>query len=339
MLFVPVCLAIGIAQGAPEWSVALTGDLMFNQIPVGANSLVALEPELRRASLAIANLEVPLTTSPSRTARKTAADLRARRQFILAGDPRHIAEIAEAHIRMVSLGNNHAMDRGPGGLAEMSRSLDAAGIAHAGAGSNIATARSVAVVKLGNGYRIGMISALAFSGSKALWTCTPAGAKSPGVTALDFHGIPDRAAIRAWIADARTKCNFLIVALHGGIERQALPSSYQVSLARAFVDEGADLVWGNHPHVLEGAELYRGVPILYSCGNLVSPTPAATAVFRLAFSGKRFLHMKFVPCTVRGGRVAPSTDRAAQGARFRMLESLLHRRFPAANSAPLEVDR
>ena len=69
---------------------------------------------------------------------------------------------------------------------------------------------------------------------------------------------------------------FLAVALHWGNEKETLPTPYQVALGRAFVDAGADLVLGHHPHVLQGAEIYRGKPIFHSLGNLVSPRPGVS---------------------------------------------------------------
>jgi hypothetical protein len=57
--------------------------------------------------------------------------------------------------------------------------------------------------------------------------------------------------------------------MHWGWEKSTQPDNRQRSLARRLIDEGASLVVGSHPHVTQGAEIYRGKPIVYSLGNFV----------------------------------------------------------------------
>ncbi|WP_425290081.1 CapA family protein, partial [Shewanella algae] len=85
--------------------------------------------------------------------------------------------------------------------------------------------------------------------------------------------------------------------------RQTVPTDYQVSLAHAWIDAGADVVWGHHPHVLQGTEIYKGRPILYSMGNLVSSLGAKTGLALLTFDNKKFLGLRGVPCVISGGKV------------------------------------
>jgi poly-gamma-glutamate synthesis protein (capsule biosynthesis protein) len=73
----------------------------------------------------------------------------------------------------------------------------------------------------------------------------------------------------AEIARLRPSCDFLVVFPHWGIEYQITASARQQELAHEFVDAGADLVIGAHPHVVEPVELYRGKAIFYSLGNFV----------------------------------------------------------------------
>lgn len=274
-----------------------------------------------QADATLANLEVPLTDIGSPTSHKSAAELRARSQFVLRADPRQAKWIAAAGIEMVSLGNNHAMDYGPKALAQEFATLLNAGIKHAGAGLDSDDARAVATLPLPGGLKLGLISGLAFQGTGALGKCTPATADSPGVNALDYKGKLDPKVLGAWVAAAHKHCDILIVALHGGIERQAQPTSYQVELAHAFIDAGADIVWGHHPHVLEAAEIYNGHPILYSMGNLVSPMPGIGGVIRLAFEGNQFVRAGFAPTRIAGGHVKPEKG-AAKLAAFKAFQAL-----------------
>ena len=71
----------------------------------------------------------------------------------------------------------------------------------------------------------------------------------------------------------------IIVNFHWGIEKQYTPDENQKALAHLAVDEGADLVIGHHPHVLEGIEEYNGKYICYSLGNFCfggNSTPSDT---------------------------------------------------------------
>jgi poly-gamma-glutamate synthesis protein (capsule biosynthesis protein) len=87
------------------------------------------------------------------------------------------------------------------------------------------------------------------------------------------------------------------------------------------VDGGADAVIGAHPHVLQGKEVYRGRPILYSAGNLVSPRPGATAVYLLRFEGKALKGISIVPVGISGG-VARLIQGKTQVSRVRAIEGL-----------------
>ena len=71
------------------------------------------------------------------------------------------------------------------------------------------------------------------------------------------------------IEKAEGSCDYLVVYLHWGIERDEKPQEYQRALGKKIIDAGADLVIGSHPHVLQGIEYYNGKPICYSLGNFI----------------------------------------------------------------------
>ena len=66
---------------------------------------------------------------------------------------------------------------------------------------------------------------------------------------------------------SEAESDFQIVFFHGGTEKIHAPEEFKVDAAHAFVDNGADLVVGGHPHVLQPREVYNGVEIIYSLGN------------------------------------------------------------------------
>ena len=79
----------------------------------------------------------------------------------------------------------------------------------------------------------------------------------------------DPSRLIAAVSEARSHCDFLCVYVHWGIERSTKPEQYQISMAHALIDAGADAVIGAHPHVLQGVEYYNGKPVFYSLGNFI----------------------------------------------------------------------
>lgn len=337
-IFKPYCdlmhgiLATLALFGPQSWTFVVGGDIMTNGISGSTNPFTAIAPIVRKADLAYANLEIPLTTANTRTPRKTPAELARHAQFILKGDPAHAPQIKAAGFDFVSLANNHAMDYRSHGLSQMLKLLNKNGIGHAGAGANLDGALRPAIVNV-NGLKVGLISFLGFQNNGSLVKCTPAKPKSMGIAVLMNGGKIDSAArkrIADYVAAARGKCDLLFVALHWGIERTTVPIRYQVDMARAFIDSGADGVIGAHPHVLQGTEVYHGKPIFYSLGNLCSPLPASTALFRMTYDGKKFVSMQPIPCRISGGRVTPLTGggAASELRRIAGLNQAVKRTYP-----------
>lgn len=311
---------LALAALAGTYSLVVGGDLMLNGIPPGSGPLRGVASAFRAADFALANLETPLTSAKTATSRKSAQELKEKSQFVLKADPRHLASLKNAGIDLVSLANNHAMDYGARGLIQTRALLSRSKIVAAGAGANGPAAAKVAIVEGRDGFRLGLLSALAFVGRGALRKCSPAGA-APGVNVLAFDGKIDEKAmakLERWVGAARGRCDYLVVALHWGIERQPRPTSYQKALGRAVIDAGADLVWGHHPHVLQPTETYRGRPILYSTGNLVSPLPGKTALFRLAIGRHRTASIMKLPVTIANGKAffEPSPAQSVKAGRI-----------------------
>lgn len=324
----------------PAWNMTLAGDVMLNGISPKKDPFAAIAKIAAASDVFVANLEIPLTAAKTPTPRKTPEMLKAKKQFVLKADPAHIGHLARSGLDAVSLGNNHAMDYGAQGLFEQMASLDKHGIGHCGAGADLSGATAPARIQAGSSPKIGMVSFLAFRGAKNRWVNTPATTASPGVAVLPFGGEIDakaRAKIKEIVARAREGADFVLVALHGGIERKTLPTAYQVGLARAFIDAGADAVVGHHPHVLQGAELYKDKPILYSTGNLVSALPGTTALFHLRFEGRRLVRAALTPCKIAKGAVVPMKAPQAKALlrAFDGLSAQVQKRYPHRGAKPL----
>lgn len=170
-----------------------------------------------------------------------------------------LARLNDAGVDAVSMANNHGGDAGLGGLLEGLSALRAAGIGTAGAGENAAAAckpwRSTR-----QGVRIAFFGVCLTGGLVAT-------ADQPGVAHLPKHADLLESELRA----ARDRGERIVVLMHGGDEYHAEVNADQRRWARWLVRQGATLVAGAHPHVLQRTETHAGSVISHSLGNAVYP--------------------------------------------------------------------
>lgn len=236
--------------------------------------------EYRDADVAMVNLENPLTRSTLR---------RPDKQFNFKADPEAVKVLTEGGIDIVNLANNHTMDFEEPGLVETIETLDKAGIHSVGAGRNITEARRPDILEV-KGQRIAYL----------------------GYYDADFHAAEEGVAgtnpryderVAADIKAIRDQVDWIVVNYHWGAELAEYPGDWQIDLARFTIDQGADLVVGHHPHVLQGAEIYKGRPIVYSLGNFIfggnSRTDYDTAVLKVGLNGNRQMKVEFLPVEVK----------------------------------------
>ena len=160
-----------------------------------------------------------------------------------------------------------------------------------GAGENRDQAERLEILEV-HGQRIGFLGTSRVYMS-ADWA---AGPDHPGV----FSTYDPARALEA-IKTARGQCDYLVVYVHWGVERETEPKDYQRAMGRQYIDAGADLVIGSHPHVLQPVEYYNGKPIVYSLGNFVfgSSIPS-TILFKVVLDGEE-IQVTEIPCTSSGG--------------------------------------
>ncbi|ETP72367.1 Bacterial capsule synthesis protein [Lachnospiraceae bacterium JC7] len=181
------------------------------------------------------------------------------KQFTFRVHPDNISLFHEMGIDLVTLANNHTLDYGTEALLDTVSTLDDAGIRHVGAGSDLKSASESVTVSI-KGKKIAFIGASRVI-PEAEWAASDSNA---GV----FAAYDDTALLEK-IKTAKEQADFVVVYVHWGEERKEYPNEVQKTLAHDIVDAGADLVIGAHPHVLQGIEYYRDVPIAYSLGNFV----------------------------------------------------------------------
>lgn len=271
-------------KNAGSLSLFLVGDLgIHREKPETIFSSV--RPWFERSDVLIGNCEYPLTDRGQPWPGK--------REPIRRADPGIARVLHEAGFTAVSLSTNHAMDYGAEGILQTMEVLDAAGVAHAGAGRTAKEAHTPTIIEK-KGVRIALLSytSVFFPGYSAtetrpgIATVRVETQHRPTSWSLDTPGapleaitIPDAGDVSAMTADvklARTKADVVIVAWHWGIPAIAGSLgvlSYQRALGHAAIDAGADLVLGHHPHVLQAIEVYRGRTIFYSSSHFAFDAP------------------------------------------------------------------
>jgi poly-gamma-glutamate capsule biosynthesis protein CapA/YwtB (metallophosphatase superfamily) len=244
------------ATEAPSLTVAAGGDVQgdrkvgtYIDAHGGDSALAKVAPYLKTADLAFINLEGPISNKGSKN---TSKPYTFRSRTALADG------LATAGIDVVSMANNHAVDWGTSALLDTITRLDAAGVAHAGAGEDVAAARAPALLKTPAGTVAVLAFTDKFTGGYA------AGTEHPGVATIG-----DGAKVIEAVKAAKLKADYVIVSFHWGTEYSFTAASYQRSLAHKVIDAGADLILGHHPHVVQGLEIYKDKLIAYSLGDFL----------------------------------------------------------------------
>ncbi len=213
-------------------------------------------PTLWSADLVLVNLECALTRH------RTEWTDGERKAFYFRADPSAVETLVAAGIDFASLANNHVLDYGVEGLRETIEVLDAAGIAHAGAGMDLAAASRPARLDA-DGMRVAVV---ACADHPEAWA---ADTGRPGIRFVRIGSETDLERIARSLSEARAGADLVVLTLHWGPNMRDRPTKEFRRFARAAIDAGADVVWGHSAHVVQGIELHRGRPILYDTGELV----------------------------------------------------------------------
>ncbi|SHO49795.1 CapA family protein [Anaerocolumna xylanovorans] len=215
------------------------------------------------------------------------------KQYTFRVNPDYVTAFQDMGIDIVTLANNHSMDFGTTALKDSFSTLSAAGISYVGAGNNLSEARNIHYAKE-HGKTLAFLAA-----SRVIpvpeWNAT--GSKAGMLTTYD------PAFLLEDIKTAKENSDYVIVYLHWGIERDEKPKDYQRNLARQYIDAGADMVIGSHPHVLQGVEYYNGKPIIYSLGNYIFYSNIkSTAVLKVTLDEKLDAKIQLLPAYAANGK-------------------------------------
>ena len=218
--------------------------------------------------LTIANFEGTLTDSDEREDKTFAFKAPASYASILTG----------GSVEAVNTANNHSHDYGDQSFNDTLAALDDAGIVHFGYNET-----AVMDVK---GIKVGLV----------------------GIYELYDH-LEREQQLKDNIAKVKADgAQLIVVIFHWGNETETVPDSNQTTLGRIAIDEGADLVCGHHPHVLQGIETYKGRNIVYSLGNFCfggnsSPSDMDTMIYQQTFTidadgVKKDNVTNIIPCSI-----------------------------------------
>ena len=218
--------------------------------------------------LTIANFEGTLTDS----------DEREDKTFAFKAPASYASMLTGGSVEAVNTANNHSHDYGDQSFDDTLAALDDAGIVHFGYDET-----AVMDVK---GIKVGLV----------------------GIYELYDH-LEREQQLKDNIAKVKADgAQLIVVIFHWGNETETVPDSNQTTLGRIAIDEGADLVCGHHPHVLQGIETYKGRNIVYSLGNFCfggnsSPSDMDTMIYQQTFTidadgVKKDNVTNIIPCSI-----------------------------------------
>ncbi|NGQ94218.1 CapA family protein [Brevibacillus sp. SYP-B805] len=215
-------------------------------------------PYLRSADLTIGNLETTLSGRETRYQRRNP-----RNGYPMFNCPDELAPaLKKAGFDVLTTANNHCMDRGASGLKRTLNILDKYGISHTGTFRTASEAQSF-LIKEVKGVKVGILA----------YTYGTNGIPVPSSSPWMVNRIR-RKKMLADLQALRGKADLVIVALHFGKEFHRYPSDSQRSLVRFLMRNGADVILGAHPHVLQPMAVVRTPAkrkfVIYSLGNFIS---------------------------------------------------------------------
>lgn len=275
-------------------TLLFTGDVLLSDYVLNNYNSSGIEgvlspellSELLDADITVINNEFPFSTRGTQAPDK---------QYTFRVDPKYTSILTDMGVDIAGIANNHVLDFGPDALQDTFLALEDAGIDYMGAGDDLARA-SALITKEAGGKTFGFLAA-----SRVIpvvsWDVQNS---SPGVfTTYD----PTR--LIAAIEEARSSCDYLTVFVHWGIERDDYPQDYQVSMAKQYIDAGADLVIGSHPHVLQGITYYKDKPVCYSLGNFIfNREIQKTAAVKVTIDGENEPTVQLLAASAANARTA-----------------------------------
>lgn len=206
----------------------------------------------------------------------TNSTVKAEKQFTFKSPPEYAKALKLGYIEGVNISNNHIRDY-----------LDA------GFNDTIAALKAEKIEYFGEGYK---------------WNTEVKGIKF-GFLGYKGYSYDNNFLnlVKKDITSMKAENRIVIINFHWGDENSYTPNSTQKSIAHFAIDNGADLIIGHHPHVIQGLEQYKGKLICYSLGNFcfggnVNPSDKDTFILQTKFIFKddklTSYGVKAIPCSI-----------------------------------------
>jgi poly-gamma-glutamate synthesis protein (capsule biosynthesis protein) len=288
-----------LGSGKPV-TLAFGGDIHFES-PIleklgasPASVLGPIAPVLRRADLAVVNLETAVTGRGDAAAKT----------YTFRAPPSAFQALAAGGVDVANVANNHGMDFGLTGLRDTFAAARRARFPLIGAGWNAEQAYAPYRRTI-RGQRIAVIGATQVLDDHLIadW--------SAGEGKAGLASAKDEPQLLAAVREARESSDTVVVFLHWGRELVTCPTGVQRSLARKLVTAGADVVVGSHAHVLLGAGRLGKALVAYGLGNFVfyafREETSRSGVLEVTVTGRRVDDYRWVPARISGGIPYPVT--------------------------------
>lgn len=246
---------LAFAESLPQDEITLSfvGDIMLadgpgKTIDAGKDPLALFEKYLKLADYNLGNLECAISSKGAANPEKP---------WSFRAHPKTIS-VLKNKFQAVTVANNHSGDYGTEAFLETMDILKNADLKFFGGGKNLKEAHTPLIAEV-KGIKIAFLGYNEFKPRSF-----EAGPEWPGIAwSEDDQVLYD-------IKEAKKmKVNLVIPFMHWGWESEQTPSARQWTLAKKMIDAGADAVIGSHPHVTQGADLYKNKPIIWSLGNFV----------------------------------------------------------------------
>lgn len=243
----------------------------------------------------------------------TTSSNRSPKTYAFKGPASYAKILKKGSVETVNLANNHSMDYGKSAFTDTTKTLKKNNISYC--------YNSTIAYKKINGVKIAFLGFSQINGAT-------------------------NAQVKETIKKAKKKrAQIIIVNFHWGIEKDYHPNNTQKSLGHTAIDNGASLVLGHHPHVLQGIEKYKGRYIVYSLGNFcfggnVNPQDKDTMIFQQTFYVKKGKllkknDVKVIPCSLSGSsscndyqpRILSGSDKKRVLNKINRLSTGMHAKF------------